>query len=253
MNKKELIKKYAGENKYFSLDGVVARTNLGRQTAVKYLHELKTAKVIYPAGRGIYTTFSEEFKQPQNSRVLNVRRIIRKSFPNLDFLVWNTLCLQTYYHHQQTHGITFVEVESEGVYPVADRLKRDYKQVFVENKSKTAPPGFDITYDPLIVKRLITRSPRNGTAPRLEKMLIDLYIIRDKYATMSEIDYWEMVRAVFSSYRINLSEMVYYAITRRGLHGPLQKIIENTGLKEVINGSKSGLLSLITRGKSKSE
>ncbi len=70
---------------------------------------------------------------------------------------------------------------------------------------------------------------------------------------MSETDYREMVRAVFSSYRINLSEMAYYAQTRRGMHNRLQKIIENTGLQEVTNGSKSGLLSLITRGKSESQ
>jgi len=249
LNKKELIKEYVKKNRYFSLNRVVELTGLGRQTAIKYLQQLKSEKVIFSAGRGLYTSVSKKFVYQKKSRVVKIYQLIKKEFPNLDFVIWNTLYFQPYYHHQQTHNITFVEVEYDGVHPVADKISQFYRYVFVETKSKDCPPSFDITKDPLIVRRLIRRSPRNGNEPSLEKMLVDLYVIKDKYATMPDADYWELWRTVYSLYRINFSELIDYALRRRNMKAMITQLIDNTGLREVINGSKSDLLPKMTKRK----
>ena len=200
MNKRALVKEYAQKQRYFSLNQIVKSIGLGRQLAIKYLQSLKAEKIVFSAGRGLYTTISKEFVCPKKSRVDQLRQIIKKEFPDLDFIIWNTLYFQPFYHHQQTHHITFVEVEYDGVHSVADKISRFYRYVFVETKSKDFPPGFDITRDPVVVRRLIGRSPRNGNEPSLEKMLVDLYIIKDKYKTMPDADYWELWRDIYSLY-----------------------------------------------------
>lgn len=249
MNKKELIKEYIKKNRYFSLNEIVELTGLERQTAIKYLQQLKSEKIIFSAGRGLYTSVSKEFVYQKKSRVVKICQLIKKEFPNLDFVIWNTLYFQPYYHHQQTHNITFVEVEYDGIHPVVDKISQFYRYVFVETKSKDCPPNFDITKDPVIVRRLIRRSPRNGNEPSLEKMLVDLYAIKDKYATMPDADYWELWHTVYSLYRINFSELIDYALRRRNIKAMITQLIDNTELSKVINGSKFDLLPKMTKQK----
>ena len=238
MNKKGLIREYAGKNRYFSLNEVVKLTGLGRKMVIKYLQQLKSEKIIFSAGRGLYTSVSREFVHQKISRIVKISQLIRKEFPDLDFVAWDTSCFQPYYHHQQTHHITFVEVEYDGIYPVVNKISQAYRHVFVETKSKNYPPGFDIVTDPIIVRRLINRSPRDRNKPRLEKMLVDLYVIKDKYQTMTESDYWELWQTVYSLYRINFSEVVDYASRRRNLKNFVLQLLGNIGINGVINGSK---------------
>ena len=249
MNKKELIEEYVKKNRYCSLNEIVKLTGLGRPTAIKYLQQLKSEKVIFSAGRGFYTSVSKEFVYQKNSRVVKIYQLIKKEFPDLDFVIWNTLYFQPYYHHQQTHNITFVEIEYDGVHPVADKISQFYRHIFVETKSKDCPPGFDITKDPIVVRRLIRRSPRNGNDPSLEKMLIDLYVIKNKYKTMPDADYWELWRTVYSLYRINFPELIDYALRRRNMRAMIAQLIDNTEVSKVINGSKSNLLPKMTKQK----
>ena len=249
MNKKELIEEYVKKNRYCSLNEIVKLTGLGRPTAIKYLQQLKSEKVIFSAGRGFYTSVSKEFVYQKNSRVVKIYQLIKKEFPDLDFVIWNTLYFQPYYHHQQTHNITFVEIEYDGVHPVADKISQFYRHIFVETKSRDCPPGFDITKDPIVVRRLIRRSPRNGNDPSLEKMLIDLYVIKNKYKTMPDADYWELWRTVYSLYRINFPELIDYALRRRNMRAMIAQLIDNTEVSKVINGSKSNLLPKMTKQK----
>lgn len=250
MNKKELVREYIKKNRYFNLAGVIKETGLGIQVAKNYLHAFKSEGIIFSAGGGIYSTVAKEFSCPENSRVAQIRRIIRKEFPLLDFIVWNTLCLQGYYHHMQTHNITFVEVEQDGIQPVADRIARSYRFVSVEKKSRVFSANFDITKDPVIVRALISRSPRQKHNPRLEKLLVDLFIIKDKYNTMPDADYWELWRQIYSLYRINFGELIDYTRRRKNLKALIPQVIDNIRIDKVIFGTKVGLVSKVTRGKS---
>ena len=179
MNKKELVRGYIKNNRYFNLEEIIKTTGLGKQVAKNYLHAFKKDGIIYSAGGGIYSTVAKEFMCPEKSRVLEIRRIIKKEYPLLDNIIWNTLCLQGYYHHMHTHHVTFVEVEQDAVQTVADRISKSYRFVSVERKSRAYDQNFNITKDPIIVRRLINRSPRDGYKPRLEKLLVDLYIIKE--------------------------------------------------------------------------
>ncbi|MFH1504493.1 MAG: DUF6577 family protein [Candidatus Omnitrophota bacterium] len=242
MDKKELIREYIRNHRYFSLAQIVKDTRLGRQTLLNYLQSFKDEKIVFSAGRGLYTSVSKEFICPKNNRVIKIRQLIKKEFPDLDFLIWNTLYFQPYYHHQQTHHITFVEVEYDGVHPVTDRISQFYRYVFVETKSKDSPAGFDITKNPIIARSLINRSPRNGHKPDLEKMMVDLYVIKDKYRIMPEADYWELWGFIYDLYRINFAAVFDYAVRRRNLRKLISQLIDKLGLNNGIYGNKYNLL-----------
>lgn len=237
MNKRALVKEYAEKHRYFTLEEVVKAVGTSNQLAKNYLQELKQSEIIFSAGRGVYSSVAKEFRPVEKSRVVEIRQLLKKQYPDLDFLIWNTLCFQPYYHHQQTHNITFVEVEADAIRPVVDRISRDYRFVTVEKASRVAPKDFDITRNPIIVRLLIKGSPRDGYAPTLEKMLVDLYVIKDKYRTMPDGDYWELWRSIDGLFRINIGDLIAYARCRRYFRDIISQLIDNIGLNNVTFGA----------------
>ncbi len=246
MNKKTIIKEYALKHRYFTLDEVIRETDLKVQVAKNYLQELKKAGVVYSAGKGIYSSIANEFHFEDNNRVKEISWILKREFPLVDFIIWNTLYLQPFYHHMQTHHITFVEVEMEAVNDVAEAISISYRNVLVEKKNKNFAQSLDITHNPIIVRNLIDRSPRNGHNPRLEKMLVDLFIIKDKYRTMSETDYWELWRSIYSKYRINIGKVVAYARRRQCFKALAEQLIDNKELGQVTFGAYFELVAKVT-------
>lgn len=245
MNKKALIKEYAVKHRYFTLDEVIRETDLSIQVAKNYLHELKKAGIVFSAGKGVYSSIANEFHFDENSRVKEISWILKRKFPFVDFIIWNTLYLQPFYHHTQTHHITFVEVEMEAVNDVAEAISLSYRNVFVEKRSKNFAESLDITGNPVIVRSLIDRSPRHGHNPQLEKMLVDLFIIKDKYRTMPESDYWELWRSLYSKYRINIGKVVAYARRRKCLEALVTQIIDNKEVGQVTFGAYFELVAKV--------
>ena len=237
MNKRALVKEYAQKHRYFTLEEVVKVFGISNQLVKNYLLKLKREGIIFSAGRGLYSSAAKEFRMEEKSRVVEIRQLLKKQYPDLDFLVWNTLYFQPYYHHQQTHNITFVEVEKDAILPVADRISRDYRFVMVEKASRVAPKDFDITRDPIVVRLLVKDSPRKAHTPTLEKMLVDLFVIKDKYLTMADGDYWELWRSIDGLFRINIGDLIAYARCRRYFRDIISQLIDNVGLNNVTFGA----------------
>lgn len=249
LNKKELVRSYIKKNRYFNLAGVIKQTGLSKQVAKNYLYALKSEGIVFSAGKGVYSSVAEEFGFTEKSRVVKIRQLLKKQYPELDFLIWNTLYFQPYYHHMQTHNITFVEVESDAIRPVADSLSRNYRFVTMEKASRVAPKNFDITRDPIVVKLIVKGSPRKGHTPTLEKMLVDLFVIKDKYYTMADNDYWELWRGIDGLFRVNVGSLIAYAKSRRYFQDILSQLIENVGLDNVTFGAYLKYAGKVTSNK----
>lgn len=237
LNKRELVKEYAKKHRYFTLEEAVKASQANKQLVKNYLRELKQDGIIFSAGRGVYSSIAQEFHPEEKSRVIELRQLLKKQYPDLDFLIWNTLYFQPYYHHQQTHNITFVEVEADAIHPVADRISRDYRFVTIEKASRMAPKDFDITRNPIVVRLLIKGSPRKGHTPTLEKMLVDLFVIKDKYSTMADSDYWELWRSIDGFFRVDVSALIAYAKTRRYFQDLFSQLVENIGVSNITFGA----------------
>ena len=249
MNKKELVGEYIKKHQYFNLAEVIREIGFSNQVAKNYLYVLKSEGIIFSAGRGVYSSVAEEFHPEEKNRVVEIRQLLKKQYPDLDFLIWNTLYFQPYYHHQQTHNITFVEVEADAIRPVADSISRDYRFVTIEKASRVRNKDFDITRDPIVVRLLIKGSPRKGHSPSLEKMLVDLFVIKDKYSTMADSDYWELWRSIDGFFRINVTALIAYAKSRRYFQDIFSQLIDNVGLNNVTFGAYIKYAGKVTSNK----
>jgi hypothetical protein len=141
-------------------------------------------------------------------------RFIKKKFPYTDFVIWDTKTLQSFYHHTQTHHITFVEVEKEAVMSVYESLYEKHPNVLKEKQSNAFYKDFDVKRDPIIVRGLITRSPRDRHTPALEKILVDMFMDMDKYNYISLSDYLEIWKDLVRRYRINIGFLHSYSKRR---------------------------------------
>ena len=120
MNKKGLVREYIKKHRYFSLSQLAADANLKKKLVKDYLFQLKGEKIVYDAGYGFFSTVAEEFPFESPRRLEAIRQDIRRKYPLIDFLIWDTKYFAPIYHHTQTHHITFVEVGIDAVYPVYD-------------------------------------------------------------------------------------------------------------------------------------
>jgi hypothetical protein len=107
----------------------------------------------------------------------------------------------------------------------------------VEKASRVASKDFDITRDPIVVRLLVKGSPRKAHTPTLEKMLVDLFVIKDKYLTMADGDYWELWRSIDGLFRINIGDLIAYARCRRYFRDIISQLIDNVGLNNITFGA----------------
>lgn len=227
MNKRALVKEYAQKHRYFSLSQIARETGLDRKILWDYLSQLKAEKVIFNAGYGCYSSVVKVFALPKVERAQDIARFIKKEFPLVtDFVVWDTKALQSFYHHTQTHHITFVEIEKEVLPSVYDKLYLKFQNVLKERRSKVFFESFDVARNPVVVRGLVSRSSRIDHVPALEKILIDMFMDLDKYNYIGQSDYWEIWRELIEEYRMDLRVVYSYSKRRKCFEVILSQIIE---------------------------
>ncbi|MEI8011491.1 MAG: DUF6577 family protein [Candidatus Omnitrophota bacterium] len=227
MNKKDIIREYVQKRRYFTLPQVARDTGISKELLWNYLPELKAEKKLFDAGYGCYSTVARFFDVPLIGRAQDVGQFIRKEFPLVeDFVVWDTKALQSFYHHTQTHHITFVEVEKDVLPSVYDKLYLKFRNVLRERRSKVFFESFDVARDPVVVRGLVSRSPRNGNVPALEKILIDMFGDLEKYNYIGRSDYLEIWRELIQEYRMDVRMIYGYARRRKYLEGIFSQLAD---------------------------
>ena len=227
MNKKALVREYAQKHRYFFLFQIARDTGLSKEILWNYLSQLKAEKVIFDAGYGCYSIVAKSFKLPTIEREQDIAQFIKREFPLVtDFVVWDTKALQSFYHHTQTHHITFVEVEKDLLSSVYDKLYLKFKNVLKENRSKAFFKVFDVARNPVVVRGLVSRSPRDGHVPVLEKILIDMFMDLEKYNYIGRSDYLEIWRELIQEYRMDIRIIHSYSKRRKCLEGVLSQLVE---------------------------
>ena len=227
MTIKETILQYIRQNKYFSLDQLVNEKKLGERTVKNYLLEFKNKKVIFDAGYGVYSTIEKEFKLVKNNRVDTIERLLKKSFPFTDFSIWNTHQLQPLYQHTQSHHITFIDVENDAIIGFFERISDKYRDAAVEKGGKSFFANITVNHNPVIVRKLIRRSPKNDQVPLLEKILVDMFLDLDKYKYLSEADYWQIWKTLSDEYRVKIGVVSAYSKRRKCFKRIFSQLIEN--------------------------
>lgn len=246
MNKKTVVLDYIKKHKYFSLLQIVKDTDLNKKTVRDYLSQFRKEGLVFDAGRRIYSTIKNIYKPSKESRVDSLVKHLKKNFPFTEFLVWNTRQLQPLYHHTQQHNITFVETEKESITPFYDTISKEYRDTIIERYDKIYYNTIDLSKNPIIVRKLISRSSKDIHIPTIEKILVDIFVDLDKYRFISPEDYWELWKAICPGYRLNLGYIYNYEKRRKRISELFKRIADifnNYGIdiRQLIKGSGKSL------------
>jgi len=109
-----------------------------------------------------------------------------------------------------------------------EHLYGKFRGVLKERRVKSFFAGFDVTLDPVVVRAMPSRSPREGNVPALEKILVDMYLDIDKYSYIGHSDYFELWWDLVRLYRINIRELIGYSRRRKCLRQLFPQLIDNT-------------------------
>lgn len=237
MTIKESIFNYIKANKYFSLNQLVKDRNLDKHIAKNYLLSFKKQGIVFEAGFGVYSTLKEKFRLFDDSRIQTIARILKHSFPFANFLVWDSRQLQSLYHHTQLHHLTFVETEKDLFLPFYESISKNYRDVFIEKHTQAYFKEFSFTHNPIVIRRMIKRSPCEEVTPTLEKILVDIFADLNLYKYISENDYWQLWRNLCEGYRINIGTVISYSKRRKCFKSLFLHLIANKVLSNVTFGA----------------
>jgi DNA-binding PadR family transcriptional regulator len=202
---------------------------LSEGTITVYLSKLKKAGIINNPERGVYSITNKQSFNPEINKNLNkLYNKIHKEFPFIDVCVWNTKWLNDLMRHQPFKNYTIIEVEKEAEEQIFNAISEWNKNVYFNPNEEILERYISSNSEEVtIIKNLVTEAPttkNNKIAiPTLEKLLVDIIIDKELFATQQgEINF--IYQSAFKKYAINTAKMKRYAI-RRNKENELEKII----------------------------
>ncbi len=202
--------------------------NWSDNTINAYLYLLKKRGVINNLSRGIYTLGKVETFNPQISEQLKkIAYRINKSYPFINYCVWDTSWLNDLMRHQPFKHFVIIEVEKVAVEQVFNDLNNNFSKVYINPDDIFFDRYISALDDVIIVKNLYSEAPtlkRNElTIPTLEKILVDMLIDKELFAAQQgELDF--IFKSAFDKYDINEAKMKRYA-ARRNREKELERIM----------------------------
>lgn len=113
--------------------------DLTEQAFRRILYSLEKQHTITPIGAGVYvleepylSTRKSIFIPAPTSEIENISSIIQKSFPYIDYLIWDTKILREFMIHQPGRNQIILEVEKDAFESVFNHLKEQFvRRVFL--------------------------------------------------------------------------------------------------------------------------
>lgn len=202
---------------------------LSEGTITVYLSKLKKAGIINNPERGVYSITDKQIFNPEiNQNLKKVYNKIHKEFPFIDVCVWNTKWLNDLMRHQPFKNYTIIEVEKEAEEQIFNAISEGNKNVYFNPNEEILERYISSNSEEItIIKSLVTEAPTSKNnkikIPTLEKVLVDIIIDKELFATQQgELDF--IYQSAFKKYAINTAKMKRYAI-RRNKESELEKII----------------------------
>ena len=223
--------------KYFSVNGVKAAAkknhhSLNPATINQYLYNLKVKESLYSAGRGWYSSISQKYElvtEPINT----IQQRIRARFPLLSFSLWSTRQLQPFAHHIMTNFVTFIFTDNDAMLSIANFLEEEGVRSIINPQKAEAEKYFNVSSVQIVLRPQITREPVEGDCAMIEKILIDLFIEKDRLQLLDGEEYRKIFRNLIYSQRINMAKLMEYAERRK---------MERTFLRSVLEAEKESIL-----------
>ena len=182
------------------------------------LYNLCQKQVIEHIAHNTYRVYKtsntlQDYKPILSADALNIFKYIKKRFPLIDFIIWETRAFNEFSNHQVARNFIFIEVEKplgESVFEsIRDRDK--FTVLYKPNEKEITMYSDDVT---ISVLHLTSEAPINEYRAKLEKLLVDLFANKLLDNIISRGDYPGIYEEAFSRYSINHSMMFRYAKRR---------------------------------------
>jgi hypothetical protein len=181
------------------------------QTIKEYLYRLQKEGVVQDAGRGWYTTIGKKFKL-DTSAIDGLVETLDEKFPFLEFCVWSTRQIASYYQHMLGKFHYFIYTEKNTEKSVYDFLIGENKNVY-QNPRKPDQKHFETTKETYIVRPSISKQPCIEHCAPIEKILVDLYVEQRELNLTSRQEFKRVFENITGQYRIEASKLLSYAVT----------------------------------------
>jgi hypothetical protein len=185
------------------------------------VYDLKNKNIIKSIRRGYYTISSKPKYKPEiSNEVVKLADHINERFDDIKYCIWETQCLNEFSQHQATKKLITIEIEKDFIESLFYELKNLSRfDIYLNPDQKTIDLYISESANPVIIKKLITRSPVEKRTekkvklfmPLLEKILVDLFSEEKLYYFYQGSELIHIYENAIKNYTINFSKLFSYA------------------------------------------
>lgn len=167
----------------------------------------------------------KEYKPSLSDDAVNILEFVKKQFPLLTFIIWETRAFNEFANHQMARNFIFIEVEKPLGESVFNALheQNNYTTLYKPSVKEIALYSGDVTVS---VLPLTSEAPVSGYDAKLEKLLVDLFANKLLDRIISRSDYPEIYEEAFLKYNVNYNLLLRYA-KRRNQDAEIKSFIKD--------------------------
>lgn len=199
--------------------------NLKEGTFGWRIYDLKKKNIIKTLKRGLYTiSYKSRYMPSFSLELLKVAKKINEKYDKVKYCIWDTEWLNEFSQHQASKRIQIIEIEKEFVESLYYHLKDNFKfDLYLNPDEKVIEFYISESTYPIIIKKLITRSPvkivkKNKVKlaiPHLEKILVDLYSEEKLFYFYQGFELRHIYENAIANYTIDFTRLFSYAKRRK--------------------------------------
>lgn len=199
---------------------------------------LKSNNVIKESEKDKYVVVSKSIYNYKEKNTENeIYKIIKKEYPEINFIVWNTDILNEFTLHYVVSNYIIIESERIAIDLIINLLKVNYLKKYtiitqdILNNNKEL---YSNTENLIIVKPLHIKSPlikeQNKKYISIEKIMLDLYV-DELYIQYHGKELETIYENIFEKYDIELKKLIKYAEIRTNVK-EYKKFINSLNIPE---------------------
>lgn len=198
--------------------------NLKEGTFGWRIYDLKNKNIIKSIKRGYYTiSYKPKYKPEISWELLKLAKVISDRFEDVKYCLWETAWINEFSQHQASKKLIIIEIEKDFVESFYYELKDTFRFDFYLNPDeKTFDFYISESQNPIIIKKLITRSPISKRTekrvkfytPLLEKILVDLFAENKLFYFYQGAELMHVYKNVLKNYTLNYTKLFSYAKRR---------------------------------------
>ena len=201
------------------------------------IYDLKNKNIIKSIRRGYYTiSYKPKYKPEISGEILKLAKVITERFEDVKYCIWDTDWINEFTQHQSGKKLIIIEIEKDFVESLYYELKDSFRFDFYLNPDEKAIDFYiSESQNPVVIKKLITRSPISKRkekkikfyTPLLEKILVDLFTENKLFYFYQGAELMHVYENALKTYTPNYTKLFSYAKRREREQGIKQFMTNN--------------------------